>query len=600
MPAPLKTEAIVLRSIRYGEADRILHLYTPQHGRIGAIAKGVRRARSRFGARLEPFFHVRSVLHDGRGDLFTVTSVDTVATHASLRDRADTLDAAARCCDAVTRLFETTSPHPEVFTLLSNELAVLSSTPSLAGPANGLAFRLKLLLAAGILPQLGACASCGEPEHLQGFSAAAGGVVCGSCEAAAFPLDEEAYRFLVSARWAGRWRSRRRRRSARCARPSGRSSRPRSTTPRAPAAATGPARVMEPTRGAVRIDLVSDRILQAGYEHPTGPVADAYERRIREREERELSPLATRSYPAARVHPESDCGLRTPFQRDRDRIVHCKAFRRLDAQDPGVRGPDRRPLPHPAHAHARGHTGVADGGRALALNEDLVEAIGLGHDLGHPPFGHIGEEALDRCLRERFGASFLHHEHSLRVVDTLERDGHGLNLNVAVRDGIVSHSGRATEPGRRSRARSCAWSTGSPTSTTTSTTRLRAGRAHRDRPAPASRSRSSASTGPRRIDTLVHDLVEHSERAGDIVQGEVIGGAMSELRVVHVRRACTWGREATREHAKIDLVVRSLFDHYCAHPEEIAGRSRPATSSARHRLPRRDDRPLLHPRVRER
>ncbi len=199
MPAPLKTEAIVLRSIRYGEADRILHLYTPQHGRIGAIAKGVRRARSRFGARLEPFFHVRSVLHDGRGDLFTVTSVDTVATHASLRDRADTLDAAARCCDAVTRLFETTSPHPEVFTLLSNELAVLSSTPSLAGTANGLAFRLKLLLAAGILPQLGACASCGEPEHLQGFSAAAGGVVCGSCEAAAFPLDEEAYRFLVSA-----------------------------------------------------------------------------------------------------------------------------------------------------------------------------------------------------------------------------------------------------------------------------------------------------------------------------------------------------------------------------------------------------------------
>jgi DNA repair protein RecO (recombination protein O) len=199
MPAPLKTEAIVLRSIRYGEADRILHLYTPRHGRIGAIAKGIRRSRSRFGARLEPFFRVRTVLHEGRGELFTVTSVDTVAIHAALRDHAVTLDAAARACDAVTRLFETSDPHPEVFTLLANELALLSSDAAHARPANGLAFRLKLLLAAGIVPQLGACAACGEPEHLQGFSAAAGGVVCGSCEAAAFPLEEESYRFLVGA-----------------------------------------------------------------------------------------------------------------------------------------------------------------------------------------------------------------------------------------------------------------------------------------------------------------------------------------------------------------------------------------------------------------
>ena len=199
MPAPLKTEAIVLRSIRYGEADRILHLYTPGHGRISAIAKGVRRARSRFGARLEPFFHVRSVLHEGRGDLYTVTSVDTVAPHSALRDHAATLDSAARACDAVARLFETTDPHPEVFALLANQLALLSADPARAVPETGLAFRLKLLLAAGILPHLGACAECGESEHLQGFSAAAGGVVCGSCEAAAFPLDEDAYRFLVTA-----------------------------------------------------------------------------------------------------------------------------------------------------------------------------------------------------------------------------------------------------------------------------------------------------------------------------------------------------------------------------------------------------------------
>src|SRR5947208_10522924 len=105
MSGPLKTEAIVLRSIRYGEADRILHLYTPRDGRLAAIAKGVRRSRSRFGARLEPFFHIGIVLHEGRGDLFTVTSADTLAAHAALRDHAATLDAAARACDAVARLF---------------------------------------------------------------------------------------------------------------------------------------------------------------------------------------------------------------------------------------------------------------------------------------------------------------------------------------------------------------------------------------------------------------------------------------------------------------------------------------------------------------
>ena len=199
VPAPLRTEAIVLRSIRYGEADRILHLYTPRYGRIGAIAKGARRAKSRFGARLEPFFHVRLVLNEGGGDLYTVTAADTIAAHAGLRDHAVTLDAAARACDAVARLFETGEAHSEVFALLANELALLAAGAEHARPANGLAFRLKLLLAAGVVPQLGSCASCGEAEHLGGFSAAAGGVVCSSCEGAAFPLGEEAYRFLVGA-----------------------------------------------------------------------------------------------------------------------------------------------------------------------------------------------------------------------------------------------------------------------------------------------------------------------------------------------------------------------------------------------------------------
>ncbi|HWD74133.1 MAG TPA: DNA repair protein RecO [Solirubrobacteraceae bacterium] len=199
MPGPLRTEAVVLRSIRYGEADRILHLYTPGQGRVSAIAKGARRARSRFGARLEPFVHVRALLHEGRSELLTVTAVDTVSVHPALREHAATLDAAARVCDAVARLFETADPHPEVFRLLVNELALFNADVAHARPGNGLAFRLKLLLAAGIVPQLAACAVCGETEHLGGFSGAAGGVVCNACEAGSFPLSEDAYRFLVDA-----------------------------------------------------------------------------------------------------------------------------------------------------------------------------------------------------------------------------------------------------------------------------------------------------------------------------------------------------------------------------------------------------------------
>jgi len=200
----VKTEAVVLRSMRYGEADRILHLYTPNRGRVSAIAKGVRRARSRFGGRLEPFFRLRIELHEGRGELLTVTGADTVDGHARLRGDARALDAAARACDAVGRLFETSEPHPGVFNLLCRQLSLLDEQAcgigrSSIGRGAALAFRLKLLLAAGLAPQLGACASCGEREHLAGFSGAAGGVVCGACEGAAFPLGEQAYRFMTEA-----------------------------------------------------------------------------------------------------------------------------------------------------------------------------------------------------------------------------------------------------------------------------------------------------------------------------------------------------------------------------------------------------------------
>jgi len=303
-----------------------------------------------------------------------------------------------------------------------------------------------------------------------------------------------------------------------------------------------------------------------GYEHPTGPVADRFAQRIRAREEADLSPLATRSYPAQRRHAEPDCGLRTPFQRDRDRIVHCKAFRRLKHKTQVFVAPTgdhyRTRLTHTLEVTQISRT-VA---RALALNEDLCEAIGLGHDLGHPPFGHVGEDALDRCLRERFGTAFRHYEHSLRVVDTLERDGRGLNLTEPVRNGIVTHSGRSEQPatleGRIVRlmdrvayinhdiddaVRAGVLSTGD---------------------LPEGPIAILGKTGEQRIDQLVHDLVEHSAVAGDIVQGDTVGAAMSELRAFMFERVYL-GPVATREHAKINRVINVLFGHYCDHPEEI-------------------------------
>jgi dGTPase len=322
---------------------------------------------------------------------------------------------------------------------------------------------------------------------------------------------------------------------------------------------------------------MGDPLLAAGYEHPGGPVASAFAERMREREESELAPAATRSYPARRVRPEPDCGLRTPFQRDRDRIVHSKAFRRLKHKTQVFVAPTgdhyRTRLTHTLEVTQVSRT-VA---RALRLNEDLVEAIGVGHDLGHPPFGHIGEEALDRCLVDRFGLSFLHHEHSLRVVDTLERDGHGLNLTLPVRDGIVSHSGRASAPatleGKIVRIVDRVAYINHDIDDA-----LRAGVISVD-DLPAGAIEILGSTGPRRIDRLVHDLVEHSAAAGDILQGELVGGAMTQLREFMFERVYL-GPEATREHAKIELVVRSLFDHYCAAPEEIPA-SIPAGELAR-------------------
>src|SRR5262249_529376 len=194
-----KTEAVVLRSLRLGEADRVLHLYTEERGRIGAVAKGVRRVKSRFGGRLEPLSRVKLVLHEGRGDLCTVTAADTVHAHAALRERRASIERATEACDAVLRLFDSAEPNQPAYNLLCHELALLDAQEALATPAQSLAFPMQLLLPPRFVPGLSACAAGGEREHLGAFSAAAGGVVCPGCEAGSFPLGAEAHTFMVDA-----------------------------------------------------------------------------------------------------------------------------------------------------------------------------------------------------------------------------------------------------------------------------------------------------------------------------------------------------------------------------------------------------------------
>ena len=198
VPGSFKTEAVVLRSIRYGEADRVVHLYSASRGKIGAIAKGSRRPKSRFGGRLEPFFRLNLVLYEGRGELATVTGASTVEGHGRLRSDGVALLAAGRACDTLLRIFDTGDPNPPAYNLLCKYLALLDGDRSaVSGAGTALAFRLKLAMAAGFAPELASCARCGEVEHLTAFSGAAGGVVCASCEGDGFPLTEEAHRFMV-------------------------------------------------------------------------------------------------------------------------------------------------------------------------------------------------------------------------------------------------------------------------------------------------------------------------------------------------------------------------------------------------------------------
>ncbi len=268
--------------------------------------------------------------------------------------------------------------------------------------------------------------------------------------------------------------------------------------------------------------------------------------------------LATPSYPARRREPEPDSPVRTPFQRDRDRIAHSKAFRRLKHKTQVFIAPEgdhyRTRLTHTLETCFIART-VA---RALGLNEDLTEAIGLGHDLGHPPFGHIGEEALDQALRERGAEGFKHNVHSLRVVDVLERDGAGLNLTEQVRDGILNHTGPnkpATLEGRIVRLVDRVAYINHDIDDA-----VRAGiLAEGD--LPANQIELLGPTGAARIDTLVRDIVESSREVGDIAQSEEVGGAMLRLRKFMFDEVYL-GEEARSEHDRVHRTLSGLFDHY--------------------------------------
>lgn len=282
-----------------------------------------------------------------------------------------------------------------------------------------------------------------------------------------------------------------------------------------------------------------------------------------------LQPAAVRSYPAKRRIAEPDSPLRTPFQRDRDRIVHSKGFRRLKHKTQVFINPKgdhfRTRLTHTLEVCGIARTCA----RALDLNEDLTEAIALGHDLGHAPFGHIGESVLDGCLRERFGTGFKHNEHSLRTVDVLERDGAGLNLTEQVRDGILNHTGPRQPATLEGRIVKIVDRIGYINHDIDDA--LRAGVISQG-DLPADEIATLGATPGERIDTLVMDLVETSATSGDIAQSPEIGGAMLRLRKFMFDNVYL-GPQVRAEADRVGEMLRTLFEHYATNPDEMfAGR----------------------------
>jgi dGTPase len=287
--------------------------------------------------------------------------------------------------------------------------------------------------------------------------------------------------------------------------------------------------------------------------------------RAQQREAEILSDRAVASYPDTRAVPEEDNALRTPFQRDRDRIVHSKAFRRLMHKTQVFIAPEgdhyRTRLTHTLEA-----TGIARTvARALGLNEDLTEAIGLAHDLGHPPFGHIGEQALDEANRAHGGSGFRHNEHSLRVVDVLERDGRGLNLNQPVREGILKHTGPVKSESLEGQIVRLVDRVAYINHDIDDALR---GGVLRSEDLPRDEIALLGPTGSSRIDSLVKDIVEQSRQGPEIRQSEQLGSAMLRLRKFMFQRVYL-GEAARAEHERVHRALRILFEHYLERPEEV-------------------------------
>jgi DNA repair protein RecO (recombination protein O) len=189
-----KTEAVVLRSIRYAEADRILHLYTSDRGRIGAIAKGIRKTTSRVGGRLEPLGQVELMLHAGSGELHTVTGAELIRPHSAVRESPNRLSVGLIGAEAMLRLFTEQEANERAFSALTRFLDLLDEAPVAARPELdplGLSFQLKLLWLSGYLPHIGSCAECGSEGPFVGYSARAGGTVCEACRAGSLALSAD-------------------------------------------------------------------------------------------------------------------------------------------------------------------------------------------------------------------------------------------------------------------------------------------------------------------------------------------------------------------------------------------------------------------------
>jgi dGTPase len=293
-----------------------------------------------------------------------------------------------------------------------------------------------------------------------------------------------------------------------------------------------------------------------------GRVADAFEARIREHEEARFSAHAVRSYESrGRAREEDECRVRTPFQRDRDRILHSKPFRRLKGKTQVFIDPAGDHF-RTRMTHTLETTGIARAvARALRLNEDLTEAIGLGHDMGHTPFGHVGEEALDERLQKRFGLGFRHNEQSARIAESL-------NLTWEVRDGILKHTGEVepeTHEGKIVRIVDRVAYINHDIDDA-----VRHGILDPE-DLPEEEVALLGPSGSRRIDTLVHDLVESSEAAGDIVQGEEVGAAMLSLRGFMFERVYL-GPHTAEEHERARETVQKIFDQLADRgdsPDEI-------------------------------